>query len=622
MCRSLKSIPFALLLFATPAFADDELIVVSPTRLPTPLGQVASSITVITAVDIDQKQERTLPDVLRDVPGLNLIQTGGAGGTTSLFIRGANSNQTKVLVDGIDVSDPTTPTGTFEFANLLTGAVQQVEVLRGPQSGLYGSDAIGGVVDVTTKAGSGPMKLDGSVEGGSFATFDQAAAVSGSADRVSYMFDVEHLRSTGAAVTPPDLLAPGEARNDDAYDNLTAAAKLGLKLSDDADLGLIARYVRSDLRFTSDFDFGPGPDPAQSQTLSDQVFTRATAHLTSLDGRLSQTLGLGYTRYDSTELIPNNPATPDDGDRLKADWQADFKLAPGQLLVAGAEGQRDAIRGSPISASVTNAAGFLELQSSFGGRLFDTVSVRYDRNGQFGGRATYRIAPTLVFQETSTRLKASLGTGFKAPTLSELYVSFPAFGFSANPALRPETSIGYDVGIEQALARGRLSLGATWFHNAIRNLITDNADFTTSINVGRASTSGVESFIAWRPAEGLRLRADYTYVRAWDDILDQELLRRPKHKASVGAEWQAMPALALTASLLYVGSWIDGNRDFSIPRLTAPAYVTANLTANYRAGPHWSLFGRITNLADRRYQDPIGFLAPGRGVFGGVKASF
>jgi vitamin B12 transporter len=615
----------AVVLVGPAALADapdvDEIIVLSPTRTPTPIDQVASSITVITAADIALKQQRTLPDVLRDVPGLNLIQTGGTGGTTSLFIRGANSNHTKVIIDGIDASDPSTPTGTFEFANLLTGAVQQVEVLRGPQSGLYGSDAIGGVVAVTTRSGSGPPRLDASLEGGSFATFNQAAELSGGGRRLSYAFDLEHLRSAAIPVTPLDLLPPGQARNDDAYDNLTAATKLGLKLSDRFDVGLVARYVHSDLRFTSDFDFGAGPDPVQSQTLSNQLFVRGTAHLAWLDGRLDQILGLGWTDYRSKELIPNNPAAPEDGDRLKADWQGSLRLAPGEALTAGAEGERDAIHGSPISASVTNAAGFLELQSSLGGRLFDAASVRFDHNGQFGGKATWRIAPALLIPESGTKLKASVGSGFKAPTLNELYVSYPAFGFFANPALKPESSLGYDLGVEQTLAHGRVRLGATWFHNDIRNLITANADFTTSINIGRATTYGVESFVQWRPSDRFSLRGDYTYVRAWDDIADQELLRRPRHKASLDGEWRPAPRLALNGTLLYVGPWIDGNRDFTIARLNAPAYVTVNLAATWQANRRWALFGRISNLLDRRYQDPIGFLAPGRGAFVGVRAT-
>src|SRR5208283_6019264 len=169
-------------------------VVVTPTRLPTPESEVGSSITVITEEDIQRKQERTLPDALADVPGLNVVQTGGPGGQTSVFIRGTNSNHVKVLIDGIDVSDPSNPSQSFDFGQLLTGDIERIEVLRGPQSGLYGSDAIGGVISITTKSGSGPPKLTATVEGGSFGTFNQRTSLSGSQDNFNYAFNIQHFQ--------------------------------------------------------------------------------------------------------------------------------------------------------------------------------------------------------------------------------------------------------------------------------------------------------------------------------------------------------------------------------------------------------------------------------------------
>jgi vitamin B12 transporter len=597
-------------------------VTVSATRTPTPVNQVASSVTVITAKEIALKQERTLPDILRDVPGLNLIQSGGPGGVTSLFIRGTDSNHTKVLIDGIDVSDPTTPNGVFQYQNLLAAGIEQVEVLRGPQSGLYGADAIGGVVDVITKTGSGPAQGQVTLEGGSFGTFNQTGEVSGSLDRLNYVLDLAHLRTDDSPVTPTDLLSAGEKRNNDAYDNQTIAGKLGYKVTDNLNLGLVARYAQTDLHFTSDFDFGAGPDPVRSKSLADQLFTRATANLSLLDGRLDQTLGVGYTFYRRDDLIPNNPSSPNDGGRYKFDWQGTFKITADEILLAGVEHQRDDILSSPVSAHMVNDAGFLELQSAVSGRVFNTLSVRYDSNDRFGDYTTYRIAPSFLIPETGTRLKASLGTGFKAPTLNELFVSFPAFFFFANPDLKPERSFGYDIGFEQDLKPWRARFGATWFHNDIRDLITENALFTTDINIGRATTQGLETFVAWRPLASLSLRGDYTYTDAEDDILHQELLRRPKDKASLDVVWQATSRLSVSAEGLYVGSWIDGNRSFSIPRLTAAGYATMNLTANYEWDRRLTLFGRVTNLFDKQYQDPEGFLAPGVGVFAGAKASF
>jgi vitamin B12 transporter len=597
-------------------------VVVTAIRLPTPLTEVASSITLVTAEDIARKQAPTLPDVLKDVPGLNLVQTGGAGGATSVFLRGTNSNHVKVLVDGIDMSDPSTPTGTFDFGHVLTPDIARVEVLRGPQSGLYGSDAIGGVINIVTRQGEGPARFTAGLEGGSFDTFNQNAGVSGSTGPFHYAADVAHVRSGATPVTPLDLLGPGERRLDDSYDNLSASTKLGYDVTTDLGLGLVARYANTKLRFTGD-DFVTGfPDATQSETDTRQYYTRGTARLSSFGGRFDQTLGLAYSSIATTGASPDNPTAYYSGDRVKADWQGEVKLAPGQSLVLGAEHQRDGVR-QPLSASSTIDSGYAEWVSNPIKGLNYTVAVRYDAASGFGGQATWRFAPTWLIEPTGTRLKASVGTGFKAPTLSERFQDFPAFGFFGNPDLKPETSTGYDIGFEQSLLKGSLlQFGATWYHNAIRNLITNNETFTSYANVGRAHTQGVESFIALRPVQAVSLRLDYTYTEAEDDILKEELLRRPRHKWSFDARWQATPRLSLDMDLMSVGSWIDGNRQFTIARLAAPGYTTVDLAASYDLTAQVTLYGRIANLADERYENPVGFQHPGRGIFAGARARF
>jgi vitamin B12 transporter len=614
---------FAGLANAAPEDQPDT-VVVTATRLPTPELQVASSITVVSADDIAARQIQTLPDLLKQVPGLNVVQTGGAGGQTSVFMRGTNSNHTKVLVDGIDVSDPSNSGGAFDFGQFLTQDIQQVEILRGPQSGLYGSDAIGGVINIITKSGSGPAQFNAGVEGGSFDTFNQTAGVSGSLDQFHYAANIEHLHAGKTPVTPLDLLAPGEQRIDDYYDNSTASTKLGFDISENFDLGLVARYTDTHLRLTGEnednfpADF---PDSAQSANNTLQTYTRATAHLLSFAGVLEQTLGAAYSSIRSSDFTPELPRSDAFGERVKFDWQGNIKLAADEKLVLGIEHQRDEIT-APISASTRIDSGYAELQSAFGERLFDSVSVRYDDNDRFGGKLTYRFAPAYLIKETGTKLKASVGTGFKAPTLNQLFQSFPAFDFFANPNLKPESSLGWDAGFEQALELDTVRFGITYFHNNIKNLIADNADFTTDINVGRAVTQGVESFVAYQPMQTLTLRLDYTYTQATDDIAHEELLRRPKHKGSLNTAWQATSRLSLNATLLSVSSWVDGNRDFSIPRLNAPGYTTVDLAAGYDVTSHLNVYARVSNLLDRHYENPIGFLQPSIGAFAGIKTKF
>ena len=598
-------------------------VVVSATRVPTPAIEVASSVTLITAEDIEARQERTISDVLKDVPGLNVVQTGGPGGVTSVFIRGTNSNHTKVLIDGIDVSDPSNSTGAFDFGQLLTTDIERIEVLRGPQSGLYGSDAIGGVINIITRNGEGPMTLAAGLEAGSFETFNQAARLSGSQQAFHYSVNATHFHAGATPVTPLDLLGADEARNDDYDDNLTLSTKLRYDLTSNLDLGLVARYTDIHLHTTGE-DFPP-PDftgvPAAEQTTAatDESFARLTVHGVAFDGLLDQTLGLAYAHLRTSTVDPQFGAALNTGQRRKADWQGNFRVAQGVTVVTGAEYERDDID-EPISANVHIASGYAELQSQLGSHWFSALNVRYDDNSRFGGKTTWRFAPAWVLPDSDTKLKASVGTGFKAPTLSELYQSFPPF-FFANPDLKPETSTGWDAGFEQGFARGVVRFGATYYYNRIRDLITPDESGTKYGNVGEATTDGIESFLSWQPLKQLTLRLDYTYTEATDEISHQELLRRPRHKGTVLVQWQPTSAWQVSVDVLAVGSWVDGNRDFSIPRLDAPGYTTVNLATSYDLNAHLALFGRINNLFDHHYENPIGFLQPSLGAYAGLRVT-
>ena len=603
-------------------------LVVTATRIPTPLDSVASSISLITDQQIDDHQWRTLPSALAEAPGLNLVQTGGPGGLTSVFIRGANANHTKVVIDGIDVNDPSE--GAFDFGQVTTADLARVEILRGPQSSLYGSDALGGVINLVTREGKGPARFTASLEGGSFDTLNETASVSGSTSRLSYTANIAHNFSGDTPVTPLGLLAPGEARIGDRYDNLTAGTKLRLTVSRDVSLGLVLRYTDADLRTTgTNFNTYPDPaipDAAQTVQKTRQLFTRLDGRFTLLNGALQNVLGAGYTDYRTRIQSPDAgfglPAPViANGDRLKLDYQGTLALGGGNVLVLGAENSEDRLLANADrrNPGLADRAGYAELQARPLAGLTVAASVRYDDNDRFGGKTTFRIAPTYLVAATGTQLRATYGTGFKAPTLSQLFVSYPDFFFFANPNLKAETSEAYDVGFEQPLAAGRLRFGATWFHSVIRNLIETSADFTTYANIGRATTYGVESFAALAVGRNLSLRGDYTYTIARDDIASQALLRRPRHKASLSATWRPTQRLSVSSTFLYVGDRVDANRDFSVPRLVASPFATVNLAAAYELGKGVTLFARVDNLLDRRYQEPTGFDKPGIGAFGGVR---
>ena len=646
--------------------AAGDATVVSPTTNPTPSETTASSVTVITASDIEARQFRTVPDALAAAPGLNVVQTGGPGGQTSVFIRGTNSNHVKVLIDGVDASDPSNPNASFDFGQLLTGDIERIEILRGPQSGLYGSDAIGGVISITTKSGSGPPKLTLSTEGGSFGTFNQHAGLSGSQGDFNYAFNVQHFQSTSTPVTPTYDLAPGEQRNNDYYDNWTYSTKLGAKLSDTVTVNLVGRYTDSNLHFTGDDfeNFFPTSfaEPIQSMQKDHQFFGRGEV-VWAPTTAFTNYFGVNYTNSRSWNFDPNafdnfltspvvTPQSVNLGTRVKYDYRGELQVAPGQKIVVGAEDQNETLRTNSsnvedfgtgdatffeTSAERRNDAGWLELQNEITQRFFIVSNIRYDANEDFGDHVTWRVAPVYIVPGTETKLKATYGTGFKAPSLDQQYVNFFP-DFLANPNLKPEESKGWDVGFEQPLANDRIRFGSTYFRNDINNLIT-TVDTTmpgvvTLGNVNTASTFGAENFAAWQVSKDLNLRADYTYTVAKADSVNaactsppcsgQQLLRRPKNKASLTANWQATSRLSVSGTLLYVGPWWDIGRqavppDGFSPYIKAPGFTTVNLAVNYAWTDNMTVFGRIDNLFNKYYEDPAGFVRPGFGAFGGIK---
>ena len=487
------------------------------------------------------------------------------------------------------------------------------------------------------------------MEGGSFGTFNQRASFGGSQENFNYIFNVQHLRSTDTPVTPLNQLAPGEHRNNDNYDNWTYSTKLGASLTDTFGVNLVARYTQSVLGFIGEDAvnfFPPAPEPLQSTQTDKQFFGRGEAVWSLFDGRFKNFFGVNYTNEWSHNVDPNPdsftapplvaPPTTNLGQRTQVDWRGEARVIPGQTFVFGLEDKKETL--STDSTGAFNAAGiftpfttnastgdkaaWFELQSQFWNRLFIVSNIRYDDNESFGPHTTWRIAPTYIVPWTETKLKATYGTGFKAPTLTELYVNFPAFNSVANPNLAPETSTGFDVGFEQPLLHDQVAFGATYFHNDITNLIVGTFDPVTFIssfaNVGQATTQGVEAFAAGIVNPRLRLRADYTYTEARDDTTGLALLRRPVNKASLSAIWYPIDKMTVTTTFLYVSPWVDVDRSTFV-RIVQPGYELARVAAEYTLTDNWTLFGRIENLFNVQYEDPAGFLRPGFGVYGGVR---
>lgn len=625
------------------ATADSSDIAVSPTGTPEPVDQIGSSVTVITAKEIAAQQRRTLPDVLKMVPGLNIVQTGGPGGQTSVFMRGTNSNHTKILIDGIDVSDPTTPNRTFDLGQMLAMDIERVEVLRGPQSGLYGADALGGVILIYTKRGYGPPKTTAMIEGGSFGTFNQAASISGGTNKYNYYFNVSHFRADDIPVTPENLLLPGEQRHSNRYDNWTYSSKVGVDITKDVTVNLVARYTDGTLHYTGDaydpFTNTSYPAPYQSGSDVDDFYSRSEVVWRTFSN-LTNYFGINYSnsQTDNIDHVNLTGNSYYQGDRVKYDWRNVWNLAPGYTLLTGAEHQIEQFDGRQINevfsgggssyegqrtfAEEWNNGIYTELQAEVIRNLFVAANVRYDDNENFGGHTTWRVAPAYVIESTGTKIKGSIGTGFKAPSLSQRFQDYPAYFFYGNPDLKPEENTGYDVGFEQAIFGGRAQFGATYFRNDITDLIESTYDPTTFVstyaNVGKAKTDGVEAFISADLTKDLRIRADYTYTQATNEDTGGWLLRRPHNKASVTLGWTPTDKLLLTGAVLYYGDSLDINRA-TFENEILPSFTVVNVAADYKLTDNMSIYGRIDNLFDEHYEILDGFLATGIGAYGGIR---
>lgn len=611
---------------------------VSATGTLTDVEKVASSVTVVTGAEIEARQQRTAPEVLRYVPGVHVVQGGGPGARTSIFLRGTESDHTKVYIDGIDVSDPSSGGRIFDFGQLLTYDIERVEVLRGPQSGLYGADALGGVIVVHTKKGEGPPQFTGLVEGGSFGTFNQAAGVSGSEKGFNYAFNVGHFRATDVPVTPADYAPPGTRRFDNSYDNWTASTKLGYDFSEAFSVNAVARYTDSKFRFTADdpLAFPTVPEDYQSTALSKQLFLRGEA-VWRAGSFATSIFGVSYSDTGADSINPVDPTQSafSDGDRVKYDWRTILAITPNITATVGADYQNETLHttseyslfGVPglflqeVDADEWNQGVFGQLQAEIVEDLVVTANLRHDENENFGGATTWRVAPSYLIEATGTTLRASYGTAFKAPSLVDRFVDFPAFFFKANPDLKPEESEGWDAGFEQAVFNGNVRFGATYFHNDITNLIAFDPVGSTTKNVGQATTEGVEAFASANLTDNLRVRADYTYTDARDAQTGELLKRRPQNKASLSLGWTPAERWLLTASVLYIGESEDFDRA-TFAEITLPGYTVVNVAAEYELNDNATLYGRIDNLFDKQYQVPAGFDATGIGGYAGLRFKY
>ncbi len=571
-----------------------EAIVVSANRIETPIEEVGSSVTVIGRQEIERRHKTTVLELLRTVPGLEVVQSGGPGKATSVFIRGGNSSHTLVLIDGVRIN--TNTSGDFSFSDLSTDHIERIEVLRGPQSGLYGSEAVAGVVSISTLRGAGPMQAWASGEVGSDNLSRLRAGVRGGTETWDYSMAVADVQTDAVSAASE---AAGNTE-DDPWQNLTVSGRLGRSFLDDGRIDLAVRYTDGDTDIDG-FTFGVGPTDDLNSRQTHETLTAGLTVTAPIRSWWTQSFFLGAGNDEIVGTDPDDFFSNFDilSETSEFSTQADLTLSPNDTLTVGYRVEkRDAENIGAFDTSLYVRSFFAQNLWSWRDRHHLTVSVRNDDHESFGDETTYRLTGSLRLAE-NTRFHGSFGTGFKAPTFNDLF--FPGFG---NPDLLPETSEGLDLGLEQTLLDGHLVLDLTFFDTNFDDLIL----FTFPaglVNVATATSKGFELSARWEPTEKLLFQVSHTFNETEDKTTGLQLARRPEHRSVLYLAFEPAERLRGTASLVVVRDRIDS--DGSV----ADDYERLDLSLDYRASSLLRPYLRLENLLDEEYSEVPGFTTPG-----------
>jgi vitamin B12 transporter len=579
----------------------DDLITVVGTGTEMRLNWIGQSISVIGKDEIDRVQGPDLTRVLERFPGVNVVRTGPLGGQTSLFVRGANSDQVLTLLDGVRLADYASPGANYDFGNLLAGNIERVDLLRGSNSVIWGSQAIGGVISITTR------EVDGVEVAGEYGAYN-SANVTGTAglkgDRYAASLSAGYTRTDGFS-------AKAGGTEDDGFEQWVVSGKARYELAEGLTLRANGRYADGDL----DLDqFGPNSDDTQhTKEGSGRVGLDYNADGFSLSG--------GYT-YTGVKRDYDGLFGPSffkgHGQRAelfgRVDLPSDFKLdfgADSEWMTSNSTFDPDKVKARLSSGHA--------LLGYYGDRVTLAGGVRIDDHSRFGTHWTLGANGSVELID-GWRLRASYGEGFKAPTLYQLFGGV-AGGFGpGNPDLRPETSKSYDAGIEKGDRNGPLHIAATWFRRDSRNLIDTDATFNYG-NIARARAEGLEFEVGSQISERFRAEAAYTWLKARDRTLDRDLARRPRHTVRTTIEWQTpFEALKIGGDLRLASKSVD--YAFGGAVLPLDSYVVGTVRAELAVNDRIVLFGRIENVGDADYQVASGYNTAGRSAYVGARARF
>lgn len=600
-------------------------IVVTALRTPVPLDRVTTQATVLDRDVIDRSQAVVVSDLLVRTPGVTASRTGGFGTTTGVRIRGAESDQTVVVVDGVKLNDPSSPGGGYDFGDLFVGDAARIEVLRGPQSTLWGSQAIGGVVNVVTDVPTAPLAGSGLVEGGSRGTADTRAGIGGKDGGLRWQVAGNAFRTDGISAIAPAF----GGRERDGYRHAGGSARLLADVAPDMSVDL--RGYLSHGQVDLDAGFGP-PDTREHATTTNWI-GYAGVNAAFFGGRLRNRLALTRNqlvrRNRDPELGADDLTFRANGRNTHVEYQGSLAIARGWDATFGVEHERSRFRSlspqfqaAPDGGAVSIDSVYGQLDATVAPGLTFTGGLRHDWHETFGGRTLLSAGGVWTAAGPGTRVRASYGEGFKAPTLYQLYSEY------GNLALRPESAHGFDVGAEQPLFGGHATVGAAYFRRATRNLVQFASDppradrpFGYYRNVARAEAHGIEASAAARFGP-LDLAANYSWIASEDRspgaTRGNDLARRPRHAASASAGFRWPGGLTTTVALTHAShSFEDGA---STIRLAG--YTLVDVRAEQPLGHGLALFARVENVGDEHYQTAYRYGTLGRSLYGGVRARF
>ena len=576
-----------------------ETVVVTATAAAEEEPAVGAAITVITRERIEREGFRTVAEVLRSVPGVDIVRSGSDGSVTFAQIRGANSTQTLVLVDGQRLNSPYFP--GYDLSSLTTENIERIEVARGPFSALYGSDALGGVIQIFTRLAGPGLAGQAAAEGGDAGQRAGSVFASWASDALGVSGSYRDGRVGGDRPNSDWRQRNGALRIEGRFAEVGRVALEGA--IEQSDLGVPgpvggetprARYGTRQERLSLPVSFSPATGHDVTLLFADVIsrphFEDADSSFSSqtdarsLQGRASDTWTSGANRL--TGFVSFERGRVKDGSNF------------GPSL----EGQHTTIWGTGVEDTLKLAGGIVA-----------TVGVRYDDHSQFGSAWSPRATVAWLSSDNVWKMRASGGGAFRAPTVGELY-----YPFSGNPELKPERSTSYELGVERYLPGGRIEASLFW--NDFRDLIVYDFVRSGNFNVGKARTRGVEIALRQDLALSLSVDAGYTYLDAEDRGTGLALIRRPRHRAFLGASWQALGRLSLAPRATFVGSRPDSDA-LTGQRVESPSFLRLDLFARYSLGPV-APYARIENLADHRYEEVNGYPAPRRRYAAGLETRF